>query len=115
MKYKFISVQGGSEIASFKTNDLDAANMLRGALGFENIDGPRTLSCCGISLEYSVKWDVENTIEADYTIGEIMAGAEALVVALNVEDSARSGLVFLTMTAERMRKQDIALCTIIAY
>lgn len=113
MEYKFISVLGGSEIASFKTNDLDAANMLRGALGFENIDDPRTF--CGINSGYSISRNSRTTSEADYTIGEIMAGAEALVVALNVEDSARSGLVFLTMTAERMRKQDIALCTIIVY
>lgn len=106
MKYKFISVLGGSELASFETNDMDAANLLRGALGLDLVDDP--IVFCGIHSGYSRD-------EADYTLGEIMSGAEAIILAMNIEDSSRGGLVFLTMTAERMRKQDIGLCTVIAY
>lgn len=106
MKYKFISVLGGSELASFETNDMDAANLLRGVLGLNLVDDP--IVFCGIHSG-------DSRDEADYTLDEIMSGAEAIVVAINVKDSSRGGIVFLVMTAARMKMRNIGLCTVIAY
>lgn len=106
MLYKFVATGRGSEIARFTTSNPEAANMLLGALGFYGIDDPRNF--CGIHSGYARE-------EADYTLGDVMAAASAIVVAINVKESPKAGLEFLSGIAEYMRQESLDSCTIIAY